>query len=407
MSDRYGWWVVAALFVTLTTSSGLGFYNLAVYMAVLADARQVSVASASGAIAMYFLGTGVAGLAVARLIERFDVRWSIAIGAVCAAAALAAIGVVQRTWQLYALFALFGAGNAGCSLVPATTLVARWFQRRRSVALSITSTGLSVGGVVLTPASAWLLGNVQFDRAMWLIAAAYLLGTVPLALWLVRPWPRGRSKHAGGNRAADGVAYASAVRSRYFIAVNAAYVLIMLSQVGAIAHLYHLVAVRTGPGPAATAMALLAAASIVGRLLGGVWVLRTSTLAFARVNVLLQGASLAWLALAETPAALLGGAVCFGLTVGNLLMLQPLLLAEAFGVRDYGRIYATSQALTMCGVASGPALIGVAFDLAGGYLPAFAGTAAGSWLSIALLRAGGTHAQFAQDERRDSAAAAQ
>ena len=41
MSDRiyYGWYVVAGLFVVLTISSGLGFYNLSVYMNVLAAAK--------------------------------------------------------------------------------------------------------------------------------------------------------------------------------------------------------------------------------------------------------------------------------------------------------------------------------------------------------------------------------
>ena len=52
---------------------------------------------------------------------------------------------------------------------------------------------------------------------------------------------------------------------------------------------------------------------------------------------------------------MLGVALFFGATVGNLLMLQPLLLAEAFGVREYPRIY-LSQLLSTLGVAPGPAL---------------------------------------------------
>ena len=52
----------------------------------------------------------------------------------------------------------------------------------------------------------------------------------------------------------------------------------------------------------------------------------------------------------------------FGLCVGNLLMLQPLLIAEAFGVRHYARIYGSSQLVTTLGVAAGPIMLGFLQD---------------------------------------------
>ena len=62
------------------------------------------------------------------------------------------------------------------ALVPATTLVARWFSARRSVALSITSTGLSLGGILLTPVAASLITRLGLEASVpWLAAAARLL----------------------------------------------------------------------------------------------------------------------------------------------------------------------------------------------------------------------------------------
>ena len=60
-------------------------------------------------------------------------------------------------------------------------------------------------------------------------------------------------------------------------------------------------------------------------------------------------------------------AAFFGITIGNLLMLQPLLIAEAFGVRDYARIYSRSQFVSTLGVAFGPLLLGVVHDAVDGY----------------------------------------
>jgi hypothetical protein len=66
-------------------------------------------------------------------------------------------------------------------------------------------------------------------------------------------------------------------------------------------------------------------------------------------------------------------------------MMHPLLLAETFGTGDYGRIYSTSQLLTITGVAGCPAVIGVLYELSGGYTTPFLGAAALSVLGLAAL----------------------
>jgi MFS family permease len=66
---------------------------------------------------------------------------------------------------------------------------------------------------------------------------------------------------------------------------------------------------------------------------------------------------------ANTEVGILGASVLLGLAVGNLLMLQPLLLAEAFGVREYAKIYSSSQLVTTLGVATGPILLGYLHDM--------------------------------------------
>ena len=57
----------------------------------------------------------------------------------------------------------------------------------------------------------------------------------------------------------------------------------------------------------------------------------------------------------------------FGATVGNVLMLQPLLIAERFGVRDYPRIFSRTQLYAVIGTAGGPWLLGVLYDVSDSY----------------------------------------
>jgi predicted MFS family arabinose efflux permease len=73
-----------------------------------------------------------------------------------------------------------------------------------------------------------------------------------------------------------------------------------------------------------------------------------------------------------------------GATVGNLLMLQPLWLAQAFGVKAYARIFSLSNAIAVAGVAGGPVVLGVLFDVAD-YRAAYLAAAASSLFAAVLM----------------------
>ena len=399
-------------------SSGFGFYNHSVYMASLAQSHGWALSTLSGAVSLFFVVSGAAGMGVARLIDRFDVRYTMAVGALVSGLALALLGRAETVLQVYGAFALFGAGYSAVSLVPSTTLVARWFTRNRSVALSVTTTGLSAGGMLLTPLSVWLIGTLGFSRALLLLGCMFCVLVLPAVFLMIRPWPPGRQPaFATGAGAAsgaapvvaslatplaaplmaplvaplvDGVEYQTAVRGRYFRLVTAAFVLLMLSQVGGIAHLFSLGLERVGAAAAGTAVSVLAACSVAGRLLGGVLVTRLPMRAFTLANIVGQAGGLLLLSQATSATSLWVGAAVFGLTVGNLLMLQPLLLADAFGLRSYGRIFAASQGLTTLGVAAGPAAVGALHDLTGGYQSALWAVAAISLFATTVFLLAGS-----------------
>ena len=166
------------------------------------------------------------------------------------------------------------------------------------------------------------------------------------------------------------------MRSQFFLLVTLAFVFVMASQVGGISHLVKLASGRVDKPTASLVLSVMAAASVVARLAGGWIVTRVPMTAFTAALAALQGLSLLSLAWIDSRAGLLIMAVVFGTTVGNLIMLQPLLLAEAFGVRDYARIYSRSQFVSTIGVALGPLLLGLVHDGVSGYeLPyALAGT---------------------------------
>ena len=392
-----GCWVVTGVFVMLLVTAGLGFYGLPVYLRALTVEQGFSVGAVSGATAVFFLVSGLVGLPVASWMARHDPRAMIAVGALACGASLALLSRVEQVWQVYVVYAVFGAGFAASSLVPGTTLVTRWFSRRRSVALSVASTGLSAGGVFITPVMAGVVDREGLSTVAPYLGLLLVLGVVPFTTLLLRPSPQALGLQpdgdpvppAGAPPAFLGEPAETALASRYFRCVTAGHLLAMLAQVGGIAHLFNLVAERRDAGLAATALSLLAVSSLVGRLAGGAVASRTSMRGLALVLMVAQAASLVVLAVVDTPAALLAATVAFGLTVGNLLMLHPLLLAERFGVRDYARIYSRSQLVATLGVAVGPAFIGALHDLVDGYGIAFALAAGASVVAAGVLSLSG------------------
>lgn len=364
----YGWAIVGAVFFILTITAGLGFYNASVILSAAADELDASVQTVSAGPALFFGISGITGFALSKRMELVDIRWFYLAGGIVGSAALFGLRAVDSVFGYYVFFFVFGIGFALAGLVPSTTLVARWFAVKRSVALSIASTGLSVGGILLTPVAARMIDDQTLSGASTEMSIVWFLGVVPVALLVLRSNPAVLGLQADDAPtprnpvAIIGATLREALHTRFFRFFSATFALIFLAQVGALAHLFNLTKERIDSTTAGTALSILALSSVIGRLAGGVVVMRVPTKTMAAALTLLQGAALALIAVSFSRTAIFVSSSIFGLSVGNLLMLQPLLVAEAFGVKEYSRVYSLSQLVGTLGVAGGPFLIGALRD---------------------------------------------
>ncbi len=397
----YGWVIVAVVFATLMVTAGLGFYNASVILVAARSELDASVSAVSLGPTLFFGIAGLTAFAMSRWMDRLDLRLFYVVGGFGGALSLVSLRWVDSVPKLYLFFALFGVSFALAGLVPGVTLVARWFSRRRSVALSIASTGLSVGGIAITPFASQLIDKESLAGAGPIMGAAWLVGVVPLAL-LLRSQPSDKGLQPDGEPAPlepvelTGASFASAKGTRFFRALSGAYSLIFLAQVGALAQMVSLVSERVDRATGAAALSVLAFASVIGRLVGGVVVTKVPARELTALLILVQAAALSFLAFADTRATIFIAAGVFGLSVGNLLMLQPLLLVETFGVKHYSQIYSYSQLIATIGVASGPFLLGALRDLVD-YRFSLLFAAATKLVAFALVIAGGSVAT-AQEE---------
>ena len=387
-----GRWVLGACFTLLTFSSGLGFYGLAVYLQAFSRELGWSVSSISLATTLFFLVGGISGVWIAKFIAKHDVRIMVLGGATLATIALFSMRFVEQKWQLFVVYGFYALGWSASGMGPVTTVVTRWFHVRRASALAIASTGLSMGGIVVTPFIKWILDSQGIRNGSPWLALIWFLGTVPVTLFLLRAFPQPYGWLPDGARAAPGVVanisgtpLNDAVQTKFFRAVTVGYIFALGAQVGGALQLVKLVEERTSRSTAILATIVLSSMSIVSRFIAGRIIPRVDMTRFTVGLAALQGLSLAGIALNESRIGLLLSIALFGVTIGNMVMMQSLLLAERFGVRDYPRIAARSGLISFSGTALGPLLLGWLYDVAGGYRAAYLAAAICSLLGAAMF----------------------
>lgn len=393
----YGWYIVAAVCLITTIASGLAFYSLSILLNAFIVERGFPVSLTSAATASFFAAGGFTGVIAGRLVDKFEPRLVIVFSAALGALCLLSVGYLHSTWQLFLFHIFYGAAYAGSGLVVLTTVVTRWFNVKRAFAMSIAFTGLSLGGIFVAPFFALSIERGGLASTGPWAAALFFFGIAPVAYLILRGSPEQYQLQPDGGTVASAsenktpvpsVTYAEAKRSGFFYAVSISYLFLLGAQVGAVAHLFRLTNLRDGPQTAALSLAFLAGASIAGRLMSGWLVLKISVRTFALALMAVQGVGLALLSIAEGRLAILFSVVLFGVTLGNSLMMHPILLADRFGTLEYGRIYSMSQFVAMIGVAGGPAAVGVLYDWSAGYTWAFMATSAMSFIGLMILLLG-------------------
>ena len=369
-----GWWVVGGCFAILFFGSSLGFYGMGVYLNAFSKEFGWKISSLSIATTFFFLIGGLWNMVVARIMAKYDVRYLIYGGAVVGAGSLFMLGHVTQKWHLFAVYAVFAIAWSSSGLTAATTVVTRWFHVGRASAIAAASSGLSVGGIVLTPFVKKLIDAQHMSGASKWLALIWLVGMSVPAFLFIRPDPHSLNWMPDGEPKPDnhvvdlpGTPMAVAIKTKFFWIVTIGYVLVMGAQVGAIQQIVKLVEERTTAGTAALATSVLSGASVVFRLIGGRIIPKFPLAKFMVFIAALQGTGIILIGQMENTVLLFLSIALFGAMVGNVLMMQSLLIAQRFGVKDYARISARSQLVSLTGTAIGPILIGSIRDSAGNY----------------------------------------
>jgi MFS family permease len=376
-SARYdGWRIVAVCFLVATFGWGLGFYGQSVYLAELHRLHGWPASLISSATTFFYLLGAVLVAFVSEAVRGFGPRNCLLGGIITMAAAAVLMGQVTAPWQLYLADALLAFGWAGTSLGIITTTLGLWFDRKRGMAISLALNGASFGGIVGVPLLVAAIGRFGFSGAMIAAAIALLATMIPVILIFVGQPPQRRDAAAGladAELPSPSRIRAGALRDVAFLTVSIAFALVLFAQVGFIVHLIAFLDPLIGRGPAATAVALLTAMAVVGRLLFSTVIDRLNQRLASAISFLSQAVALAIVINSRDEMLLIAACALFGFSVGNLITLPSLIVQREFDPRAFGVLVSLITAINQVTYAFGPGVIGLLHDWSGGYALPFYG----------------------------------
>ena len=397
----YGWWIVLAGTVILFVASGIGFYSHGVILDPLRTLHGWSKATISSAVTLYFFTSGIMGMVIGRQIDRYGPKWVLIIGSLIIAAGYVLLGNIKTVWQLYVIYFIMALGFSCTSLVPANTLITNWFIRKRGFAMSLTNTGLSAGGIVLVPLASYIITRWGLEIALPVLGVIYGVVVIFCTSFIkqrpsdINQFPDGTPPEAVSlDSHASEISYSSqmrvwtrlqAMRTVAFWSIVIAFLLALAGQIAFLMHQISFLSQYLGISGAATAVSITAGASIIGRLWLGTFVDRCDKRYVIMVCFLIQGIAVFMLAHYQHVVILYLGTLAFGLTMGNIIMMQSLITGECFGLVSFATVSGLAGVFTMTGAAFGPSIAGFIFDATGSYRLAFTIFAVMSAVAILVI----------------------
>jgi MFS family permease len=376
----FGWIQVSALAVTQLIGWGVLYYAFGVVLAPMLSELGWTTVQATGA---YSLGMFVNGLTVpiaGRWLDERGPRLLMSVGSLLAAMLVYAWSQVTSLTALYVVWCAIGIVMSMVLYESAFWIAAQWFRRGRGRALTLITLGGGLASTVFIPLTSVLTIHFGWRAALQCLALILAALTVPLHALLLRRRPQDHGLLPDGdiqqheitsieNNDPPSQTLSAVLRTADFWMLSLAFTLSTLAWNGISVHFISYEHAR-GLDPAAIALAagLIGVTQVAGRT-----ILTPLTDLFSRRKIayglfLLQAAAFAALLTLPDYPALVVYVLCFGIGFGVLTPVRAALVADAYGVRNYGAINGAMSVSGSLARAAAPVLAGAVIG-AWGYEP--------------------------------------
>ena len=361
MKVQYGW-VMVAIGALMTCVAIGAMFSLAVFLDPMTRDTGWSRAGISSAMTLNFLAMGFAGFGWGALSDRFGTRKVVLAGSVLLGLGLVAASRATSQPAFILVYGLIVGVAAGSFFAPMIASVMAWFDKHRSLAVSLVSVGVGVAPMTISPFAAWLVTWTDWRTAQLMIGLFAWALLIPAAFF-VRPAPAASAVPQKGAPSTVG-----ALRSVPFIVLALTYFACCAAHSGPIFHtISYAIACGVPAMAAVTVYSVEGLAGLGGRIALGVMADRYGVKRILILGLAIQALAAGAFVFAARLGEFYAIAAVFGFAYGGVMPLYAVLAREYFAQQIMGTVLGAATMVASLGMALGPLAGGWIFDRFGSY----------------------------------------
>ncbi len=379
----YGWVVVAVFLVIGITLYGIHF-SFGIFFKSIESEFSLTRAATSTILSANLLLAGVYSFFAGWALDRYGPSLVVLLMGIFTGLSLVLTSQTNALWQLFITYSLLLAMGTGPLYVVPMSAVSRWFDKKRGLALGLSSVGVGLGTLVMAPFATYLITNFNWHTAYLVIGLIAWLVVIPLSM-LLKKEPREvgalsdrvKSYATEVKSEEDGIqpigySWSQLFRTRSFWLFVFIWFLFAACLFLIFTHLVpHVTDIGFSAGQAAVVLSLIGVASIPGRLLMGIVSDRLGRKLAPIICTLLQSGAIVWLVWAQDLWSLYLFALIFGFVYSGFGISGAALISDTFGLSKIGTIFGLLEISFGIGAAIGSAFGGIIFDVSHSYSIAF------------------------------------
>lgn len=385
MDHSYRWVIIGAGALMGCVAMG-AMFSLAVFLDPMSAATGWSRTSISSAMTVNFLAMALGNFGWGAASDRFGTRIVVLIGAVLLGLALVLASRAQSQLEFQLTYGILVGLSASAFFAPMIAAATGWFDKNRSLAVSLVSVGMGVAPMTISPFARWLISTYDWRTAMLAIGLTAWALLIPAALLVRRP-PAPVAADAASDPAAGahGVSVGTALRSPQFLVLGLTFLACCAAHSGPIFHMISYAMVcGVAPMAAVSIYSVEGLAGLGGRVLFGVLGDRFGAKPVLIAGLLVQALAIGAYTAVNQLEEFYVLAVIFGATYGGVMPLYAVLARDYFGQAVMGTVFGAATMLSSIGMAFGPLAGGWVFDAFGAYGWLFIGSSAVGFGALAV-----------------------
>ncbi len=376
------WVVVTAGFFMVFVLYGT-YYCFGVFVKPISLTLGWSRATITGVIFVQMVLRGIFSIITGRLTDRYGPRAIVVVSTLFVVLGYALCFRINAPWHLYTYFGILVGIGMGAAFVVPVTVVTRWFNYNRGLALGIVSSGVGVGQVILPPLMRYIIMEFGWRASFAIMGVMVCVVGIPSALllknstrYMVYP-PNGkdhgnRTKSGGITESQGNWSVTDAIKTSSFNLLLCTFIALTFGVVIIMSHLAaHVEDTGIDPLRAAFVLTLIGVGGILGRIMIGRACDGIGSKIMLTSCIIVQAFLMFSLIRAENLWAFYTIATLFGLTYGGAVPCFVMMNAEFFGLTSSGAIFGTLFCGATASAAIGAPLAGYIHDVTGSYAIAF------------------------------------